>query len=90
MPTELIEEICRKFSNDEFEFSKHAVDQSILRQIRVWEIKEAIVNGQVIEVYPNDKYGPSYLVLGFRSFFRAIWDLFQVATARPIGSSAGS
>lgn len=30
------------------------------------------------------------LDLGFRSFFRAIWDLFQVATARPIGSSAES
>ena len=30
------------------------------------------------------------MYLGFRSFFRAIWDLFQVATARPIGSSAES
>ena len=72
MPTELIEEICRKFSNDEFEFSKHAVDQSILRQIRVWEIKEAILNGQVIEVYPSDKYGPSCLVHGLTKMGRPI------------------
>lgn len=28
-----IKEIRRKIANDEFEFSKHAVDQSILRQI---------------------------------------------------------
>lgn len=55
--TSLIEEIRNKVANDEFEFSKHAVDQSILRQIRVTELKEAILNGQMIEDYPNDKYG---------------------------------
>ena len=46
--TTLIIEICRKFAEEQFEFSKHAVDQSILRQIRVQEIREAIANGQVI------------------------------------------
>ena len=40
MPT-LVEEIRRKIATDQFEFSKHAVDQSILRSIRVQEIKEA-------------------------------------------------
>jgi len=53
-PFSLIEEIRRKVASDEFEFSKHAVDQSILRQIRIHEIKEAIANSQVIEDYPND------------------------------------
>lgn len=43
-----------KVAENQFELSKHAVDQSILRQIRVKEIKEAIGNGQVIEDYPND------------------------------------
>lgn len=59
-----IEEIRYKIASDEFEFSKHAVDQSILRQIRVHEVKEAIANGQLIEDYPNDKYGPSCLICG--------------------------
>lgn len=62
--TTLMLEICRKFADEEFEFSKHAVDQSILRRIRVHEIREAIANGQVIEDYPEDKYGPSCLVCG--------------------------
>lgn len=62
--TSLIEEIRNKVANDEFEFSKHAVDQSILRQIRVTELKEAILNGQMIEDYPNDKYDPSCLICG--------------------------
>jgi len=60
-----IEGIRQKFAEDQFEFSKHSVDQSIVRRILVREVREAIVNGQVIEDYPNDKYGPSCLILGF-------------------------
>lgn len=60
----MITEIRRKVSNGKFEFSKHAVDQSICRDIRVDEIREAILNGEIIEDYPDDKYGPSCLVFG--------------------------
>ena len=61
----MIGEIKRKFTRDEFEFSKHAVDQSILREINVREIRQAVSVGEIIEDYPRDKYGPSCLVLGF-------------------------
>lgn len=61
----MIEEIRVKIVQGNFEFSQHAVDQSILRQISVQEIHEAIANGEVIENYPNDKYGPSCLIFGF-------------------------
>jgi hypothetical protein len=60
-----IARIRRKFARDVFEFSLHAVDQTILRGIRVSEIKEAVITGEVIEDYPDDKYGPSCLILGF-------------------------
>lgn len=60
-----IESIRQKFVEDQFEFSKHAVDQSIVRRILVQEVREAIAVGQVIEDYPDDKYGPSCLILGF-------------------------
>lgn len=50
----------------QYEYSKHAVDQTILRGISVLELEEAIANrSEVIEDYPNDKYWPSCLVLGF-------------------------
>jgi len=50
----------------QYEFSKHAVDQSIIRDISVTEVEEAIAgNAKVIEDYPDDKYGPSCLILGF-------------------------
>ncbi|MCZ7673276.1 MAG: DUF4258 domain-containing protein [Chloroflexi bacterium] len=60
----MINELRLKFSNGSFEFSKHAVDQTILRGISVQEIRELIHDGEVIEDYPDDKYGPSCLIFG--------------------------
>jgi len=61
----VIEQIRAKIASGQFEFSKHAVDQSIIRHVSVHELREAIVNGEIIEDYPEDKYGPSCLILGF-------------------------
>jgi len=61
----MMEEIRTKIAQGQFEFSQHAVDQSIIRHISVQELREAIADGQVIEDYPDDKYGPSCLILGF-------------------------
>lgn len=60
----MIDKIKKKIGKDQFEFSKHAVDQSIIRRISVREVKEAISNGEIIENYPKDKYGPSCLIFG--------------------------
>jgi hypothetical protein len=60
----MIEEIRRKVQAGQFEFSKHAVDQSILRPISVKELRQAVAKGEVIEDYPDDRYGPSCLVFG--------------------------
>lgn len=68
----LIEAIRGKVATDSFEFSQHAVDQTILRRISVQEVREAIAGGEVIEDYPDDKYGPSCLILGFTLMARPI------------------
>jgi len=61
-----IHEIRTKFKRRQYEFSKHAVDQSIIRDISVAEVEEAIASrSEVIEDYPDDKYGPSCLILGY-------------------------
>ena len=60
----MIQEIRKRVAQGQFEFSQHAVDQSIIRRISVQEIREAIAVGEVIEVYPEDKYGPSCLIFG--------------------------
>ncbi len=36
-----------------------------MRNISVREVRQAVESGQIIEDYPNDKYGPSCLILGF-------------------------
>ena len=60
----MIDDIRDKITSGQFEFSHHAVDQSIVRHISVQELREAIAVGEVIEDYPTDKYGPSCLVFG--------------------------
>jgi hypothetical protein len=60
----LIDEIRQKIEAGQFEFSKHAVDQSIIRRISVKETQELFGDAEVIEDYPEDKYGPRCLILG--------------------------
>jgi len=60
----LISEIQQKVESEQFEFSKHAVDQSIIRRISVKEVREAVAVADLIEDYPEDKYGPSCLLFG--------------------------
>ncbi len=47
-----------------WEFSRHALDQCLLRMIHVDDIRDCVLAGEVIESYSDDKYGPSCLVLG--------------------------
>lgn len=61
----MIDELQRKFVEDAFEFSKHATDQTLLREISVQEIRDTVRTGEIIEDYPDDKYGPSCLIAGF-------------------------
>lgn len=61
-----IAKIVGKIKSRQYQFSKHAVDQSIVRGISVPEIEQAISeNALIIEDYPNDKYGPCCLILGY-------------------------
>ena len=68
----MIDEIRRRVARGDFEFSQHAVDQAIIRHISVQELREAIAGGDVIEVYPEDKYGPSCLIFGMTKVGRPI------------------
>ena len=61
----MIADIREKIQQGQFEYTQHAVDQSIIRHISVQELREAIEISEIIEDYPDDKYGPSCLILGF-------------------------
>lgn len=45
-------------------FTDHAVRQMAKRNIDDLEVCEAILSGEIIEEYPDDKYSPSCLVYG--------------------------
>ncbi len=60
-----LEKIKRAFSTRNFRYTKHGLEQRIKRHIAAPEINEAIQKGEIIENYPDDKYGPSCLILGF-------------------------
>ncbi len=69
----MVEDIRAKILRREYEFSKHVVDQSIIRNVSVAEVQEAIsTRSEVIEDYPDDKYGPGCLILGFTKAGRAL------------------
>lgn len=61
----LLAEIRTKIRNGQFELSEHATEQSGIRHISLQEVREAVKESEVIENYPDDKYGPSCLILGF-------------------------
>jgi hypothetical protein len=59
-----IEEIRVKIAIGEYRFSDHAVKRMIKRDIERIEIEEAVITGEIIEKYPDDKYSPSCLIYG--------------------------
>jgi len=69
---DFVEQIRHKVETDQFEYSQHAVDQSILRHISVQELREAMASGEIIEDYPEDKYGTSCLILGWTAAGRPL------------------
>jgi len=61
----MIDEIKQKAAAGQYEYSKHAVDQTIKRRIAAHEVAEAIASQSlIIEDYPDDRYCPSRLVFG--------------------------
>jgi len=59
-----IKKIQDKIKELDYRFSDHAVKRMIERSINRSEVEIAIVKGEIIEEYPNDKYTPSCLIYG--------------------------
>ena len=60
-----LDDIRRQLSAGDFEFSRHAFKRAIERNISDAEIQQAGSQARIIEDYPEDKYAPSSLLLGF-------------------------
>jgi hypothetical protein len=60
-----LQDIRRQLATGNFEFSRHAFRRAVERNISEQEIREAAADSELIENYPDDKYSPSALLLGF-------------------------
>ncbi|MEK6619175.1 MAG: DUF4258 domain-containing protein [Nitrospirota bacterium] len=60
-----IEAIRQQLSAGQFEFIHHAFKRAVERNISDLEIRQAGEHANIIEDYPDDKYAPSCLLLGF-------------------------
>ena len=69
----MLKQIQKKVKSQQYELSKHAVDQSIIRQITISELEDTLIaKAEIIEDYPEDKYGSSCLILGFTNISRPL------------------
>ncbi len=59
-----VAEIQRYVQADRFTFTDHAVRRMLERNINDLEVKQAILSGEIIEEYPDNKYSPSCLIYG--------------------------
>ncbi|HDZ01347.1 MAG TPA: DUF4258 domain-containing protein [Nitrospirae bacterium] len=67
-----LNDIKNQLLSGQFDFSRHAFKRTVERNISEHEIKEAGNNAKIIEDYPDDKYTPSCLLLGFTNNSRPL------------------
>jgi len=60
----MIESITHKVRQGRYHLTIHAFERCAERGISPDEIKEVILSDEIIETYPEDKYGPSCLIYG--------------------------
>jgi len=67
-----IEEIRKQLQLRRFDLTRHALKRQVERNISRNDISEIGENAVIIEDYPDDKYSPSCLLLGFAKTKRAL------------------
>ena len=72
-------QIRQQLAAGQFDFSRHAFRRAVERNISEEEIRTAGTQAETIEEYPEDKYSPSVLMLGFTSAGRPLH--IQVSSA---------
>lgn len=72
-------DIQQQLAAGQLDFSRHAFKRAVERNISEAELRIAGARADVIEEYPDDKYSPSVLLLGFTSAGRPLHIQVSVA-----------
>ncbi|MBI5215412.1 MAG: DUF4258 domain-containing protein [Ignavibacteriae bacterium] len=71
-----ISDIIDSIHNNKVRVSDHADEESIEDNLSLNEILFSVINGEIIEDYPNDKPFPSCLILGYNKIkepIHSVW-----------------
>ena len=79
-----LDEVRRQLFGDEVELTKHAEMNVVQRGISEREIREAGAGSVAIEEYPDDKFSPSCLTLGFTRDGRPLHILVSLSDGSPL------
>lgn len=60
-----IEKLKEIYENDEIYVTVHVSEKIRVRSIKMRDIRSAVMNGEIIEQYPEDFPYPSCLILGY-------------------------
>lgn len=74
-----LEQVRNQLGSGAFRYSRHALKRVVERNVTDLEIRQAGEHATIIEEYPEDKYSPSCLLLGFTGTGRPLH--FQVSLA---------
>lgn len=74
----MIDRIIKNIKSGEYRFTIHALERCIERDISPLEIIDALLSGEIIENYPEDKYGPSCLIKGITKKGRILHVQFSI------------
>ena len=73
--------VRQQLTAGQFDFSRYAFRRAVERNISGEEIRAAGERAEVIEEYPEDKYSPSVLLLGFTGVGRPLHIQVSMADA---------
>lgn len=60
-----IEEIKRRVANNQYAYSQHAEIERRAEALTLTQVEDAVLNGEILEQYPDTGRGESCLVVGF-------------------------
>ncbi len=67
-----LQSIQQAIAEGQYQYTAHALARTTERRISRAEIEQAVAAAEIIEEYPDDKYGPSCLLYGITEAGRVL------------------
>jgi len=85
-----IENILNAIRNSRLRITDHADEEAFDDSLTYAEIYSSVIQGEIIENYPNDKPYPSCLIMGKNFSGEPIHSVWAYNSAKPVGKVSGT